>query len=818
MVWLLVALFASINLPAASSSQSAAVTQAPTRELLDKYCVTCHNQRLRSGGLSLDGVDLGAVGAHADVWEKVVRKLRMGTMPPAGRPRPDAAQYDTFATWLEREIDRTAAASPNPGRTDAIHRLNRTEYQNAIRDLLGVEIDGAAMLPADDADQQGFDNSAEALIVSPALMERYISAARKITRLAVGQKTVAPVIQTYRQPPLLYQDDRMSEDLPFGSRGGLAVRHNFTADGEYTLKIRLARTYVDCIKGIAEPHRIDVRLDGVLLKQFTIGGQAKGKPAPASFCNNLAGDAEWEWYVHEADSGLETRFAARAGAHVLAVTFPRELVETEGILQPASHGFSFAIDETPDGLPSIDTVIVSGPFNPGGPGTTESRRKIFVCTPTASKDEDGCARQILSTVGRRAYRRPLTEKDVDTLLEFYRRERRSPSRDGSFESGIQMAIERVLVDPDFLFRIERDPAGVGPGAAYKLGDLELASRLSFFLWSSIPDDPLLDLAARGRLNNRAVLERQVRRMLADRRSRALVDNFAGQWLMLRNIRTVSPDAELFPDFDENLRDAFKQETELFFASQLQDDRTVPELLTANYTFLNERLARHYGVRNVYGSHFRRVTLDASQHRAGLLGHGSLLTVTSYPNRTSPVLRGKWILGNLLGAPPPPPPANVPGLPERGAGGKPASVRERLELHRSNPVCASCHAQMDPLGFALENYDAIGHWRNRSEAGTDIDASGTLPGGLSFSGPAGLREALLGHQREFVSNVTEKLLGYALGRAVQPYDLPAVRKILRDAAPSGYRWSSIVSGIVASTPFQMRKSVEPAADEKVASAR
>jgi hypothetical protein len=812
----------SARTPAQATAQPKARPSVATpvdHELLDKYCVTCHNEKLRSGGLDLATLDVANLDAHADTWEKVVRKLRMDAMPPIGRPRPDAASTERFIAALESGIDRAAAANPNPGRTEAVHRLNRAEYQNAVRDLLALDIDGASMLPADDADRHGFDNIADVLSVSPALLERYMSAARKVGRLAIGRTTSAPVIKTYTLPTLLFQDDRMSEDLPFGSRGGVAIRHQFPADGEYTVKIRLQRTYVDCIKGIGEPHDLELRLDNVQIKTYRIGGEGKGKPAPASFCNNLIGDAEWEAYIHGADEHLEARFPAKAGTRVIAVTFAREMWEPEGVLQPASHGFSLAIDETPDGLPSVDSVTIAGPYNPSGIGDTPSRRRIFVCTPAKADEQEPCARQILSTLARRAYRRPVTPKDVDTLLTFYKTGRQSKTRDGSFDAGVQMAIERMLVDPDFLFRLEREPAGLSAGSVYRLNDLELASRISFFLWSSIPDDQLIDLAARGRLRTPGVLEQQVRRMLADPRARALVDNFAGQWLVLRNVRGVAPDTELFPDFDENLRAAFQQETELFFASQLQDDRSIVELLTADYTFLNERLARHYGIPGVYGNHFRRVTLRNNQQRGGLLSQGSVLTVTSHPNRTSPVLRGKWILENILGTPPPPPPPEVPSLPDKGEDGKPASVRERLERHRKNPVCASCHATMDPLGFALENYDAIGQWRVSAEGGSAINASGTFPSGVAFEGPKGLRDVLLTHKREFVGTVTEKLLAYALGRGVQYYDFPAVRKIVRDASGGDYRWSAVVLGIVKSAPFQMRTSGDrPAPAATVASVR
>jgi mono/diheme cytochrome c family protein len=796
--------------------QAARPAQAPApqtaagqeqRAVLNRYCVTCHNQRLKTGGLMLDALDTTNLSANPDIWEKVIQKLRLQTMPPLGVARPDRATYDAVASWIETEIDRGAAVRPNPGRTEAVHRLNRAEYQNAVRDLLGVDVDAPSLLPADDADQQGFDNIANVLSVSPALVERYLNAARRIARIAAGRPSVDPVSETYSVPLLRHQNDRMSEDLPFGSRGGTAIRHHFPANGEYTIKIRLLRTYVDCIKGLARPHELEIRLDGKRLGRFTVGGEARGKTAPASFCGNLFGEPEWEFYVHEADAGLELRFTAEAGTRNVGVSFVREQWEPDGILQPRLPTFSFAVDEAADGLPSVDQIVISGPFGAAAGSATSTHERIFTCHPAQAPagrenpaDEMSCAKQILAAVARSAYRRPVSDADVETLLEFFQKGR----RDGSFETGIQAALERVLIAPDFLFRFEPDPKDARPGTVYKISDLELASRLSFFLWSSIPDQELLDLAAGGTLRNAAVLERQVRRMLADRRSKTLVENFVGQWLELRNIRSVSPDPELFQDFDENLREAFQRETELFFDSQFRDDKSVLESLTADYTFMNERLARHYRLPNVYGSRFRRVTLPADERSAGFLSHGSLLTVTSYPNRTSPVLRGKWVLNNLLGAPPPPPPPDVPSLPDRGEGGKPASVRERLEQHRRNPMCAACHNQMDPLGFALENFDAIGRWRV-SDAGSPIDAGGAMPGSARFEGPTGLRDLLLDHREQFVGTVTEKLMSYALGRGLQYYDRPVVRGVVREAGAHDFRWSSVILGIVKSPPFQFRRS-------------
>jgi mono/diheme cytochrome c family protein len=780
--------------PAAQQASPAAQQDGGSRALLDRYCVTCHNQRLKTGGLSLDTVDPANLGEHAEIWEKVVRKLRAGTMPPIGRPRPEKPAVASLVSSLESGLDRAAAAKLNPGRAP-LHRLNRTEYANAIRDLLALDIDVRALLPADDTDEHGFDNVAEVLTVSPALMERYLFAARKIGRTALGYPT-GPGVELYQLPRMLTQDDRLSDDLPFGSRGGAAVRHYFPADAEYKIKVKLKSNLYDYILGLGRPQQLDVRLDGALVKRFTVGGREDLNPPPPSFSGAMRGNTLFETYAHDADTGLEVTVPVKAGLRTVGVFFTRQTWEGEGVLQPVQTGYPLAVNEQYDGLAAVDSFAIDGPFKITGPGDTPSRRRILLCTPRGG-DEDACAKRILSTIARRAYRRPVTDDDVGTLLDFYREGR----KDGTFESGIQFALERILIDPDFLFRAERDPSGVKAGATYRLTDLELASRLSFFLWSSIPDDELLDEAARGRLKDPNVLAARVRRMMADARAKALVENFAGQWLVLRNIRDAAPDPDLFPDFDENLRGAFQRETELFIESQIRDDKSIPELLTADYTFLNERLARHYGIPGVQGTRFRRVPL-AGAARGGLLGHGSLLTVTSYPNRTSPVLRGKWLLENILGTPPPPPPPDVPALKDKGENGRPQSVRERLEDHRRNPTCAACHAQMDPLGFALDHFDAVGKWRE-ADAGTLVDASGTLPDGSTFKGLDGLRTLLDSRREQFVATVTEKLLAYALGRGLEAYDMPAVRKIVRDAGTDSHRWSSIVVGIVDSVPFRMR---------------
>ena len=796
-----------VSAPRAATVEAQPATDTErVQATLARYCITCHSDRLLTADLTLEGHDLSQVGEHAELWEKVVQRLRTRTMPPVGRPRPDDETYDTLATWLESAIDRVAGATPNPGRNEAVHRLNRAEYANAIRDLLALDVDVRALLPADDIDQHGFDNMGDVLTVSPVLMERYLSAARKIARLAVGDTALGPTTETYKVPILLIQDDRMSDDLPFGSRGGIAVRHHFPVDGEYDVTIRLHRNYVNYVRGMGSSHQLEVRLDGVLVQTFTFGGEEPDVlQAPASYGGNQFGDPAWEEYMLFADADLRVQFRAMAGPRVVGVSFVRRVTEPEGVLQPRQSAFAAAVNEMRDGDAAVEQVAIGGPYVNDGPGDTPSRRAIFTCQPASASaaDADACARDILSSLARRAYRRPLETGDVETLMTFYRAGRGN----SHFSAGIQLALERLLVAPDFLFRIEADPTDVAPATAYTLTDLEIASRLSFFLWSSIPDNELLDLAERGMLDDPVVLEQQTARMLADPRSTALVDNFVGQWLGLRNLEGVVPDALAFPEFDENLRDAFRQETELFVDSLVRENRSVLDLLGVDYTFVNERLARHYGIPNVYGSHFRRVSLaaDLAERRGGILGQGSLLTATSYPTRTSPVLRGKWVLTNILGTPPPPPPANVPDLPARGENGRAATVRDRLARHRESPVCSVCHAAMDPLGLALENYDATGAWRTTGEANLPIDAAGRLPDGTAFHGPTGLRDLLLTRPEQFVGTVTQKLLAYAIGRGPEHVDRPVVRRITRDAALDDYRWSSLIVGIVQSDSFRMRRS-------------
>jgi mono/diheme cytochrome c family protein len=785
--------------PQSVSVAGSAAATASDRKLLDQYCVGCHNARLKTGGLSLEArdSDIATAGAHADLWERVARKLRSRQMPPAGLPRPDRASSDAFLSRLEDALDKAAAAAPNPGRP-TVHRLNRTEYANSIHDLLTLDIDGRALLPADDTDQHGFDNNSEVLSISPALLERYLSAARKVSRLALGRLT-APAIDTYEISKLLMQDDRSSEGLPFGSRGGIVITHYFPTDGEYSFKIRLQKTLYSAVRGLADPNTLEVRLDRERIKNFTVGG-AKVVPPPASFAGTISWNPDWEKYASQADAGLEFRLRVKAGTRTVGVSFVKQSWEPEGVLQPRRTGWGYETDEMYDSNPGVEGLTIEGPFAAPGAGDTPSRRRIFVCQPKATGEERACAKTVLTTLAHRAYRRPLTPADIDTLLGFYD----SGRREGSFETGIEMALERVLVSPDFLFRIELDPNNVVAGKPYQITEVELASRLSFFLWSGPPDDELLAAAEHGRLRKPGELERQLKRMLADPRSSALVENFAAQWLQLGDIRNAIPDPDLYPEFDENLREAFRRETELFLESQIREDSGVMELLSANYTFVNERLARHYGIPNIYGSRYRRVTLENPERRGGLLGQGSILTLTSYPNRTSPVLRGKWLLENILGTPPPPPPP-VPALPDKGPDGQLQSVRERLEEHRKNPACASCHAQMDPLGFALENFDAIGTWRAKDEAGSPINASGSLAGAPEFRGLAGLRTLLLDRREQFADTVAERLLSFALGRGVEYYDRPALRKITRDAKSHDYRWSTLILEIIQSVPFQMRRA-------------
>ena len=798
------------------------VAQAPVAaphgapaDLVARYCVGCHNDKLKTGGLTLQTIRVDRPAENAQVWENVLRKLNARAMPPAGAPKPDNATYNELTEYLETELDRAASATPNPGRTAAAHRLNRTEYTKAVRDLLAVEIDSTTLLPADDA-SRGFDNNADILSVSPLLIEKYMAAARRISTLAVGDADIKTFTASYDVSRRLTQDDRMSEDLPFGSRGGLAVRHFFPVDGEYSIKVRLMKNNDNYIRGLGDRHQLDVRMDGARVKLFSVGGESVGRSGPVyAFINkDYKGDAEQENYEFTADAHLQVRFPATAGTHTVAVAFLDQSTEYEGELMPR-HNFD-ELYSYKGGDPAVDTVAITGPLSTKGLGLTESRQRIFVCnpeqgSPNQSPDLKGggtraanetCAKQILSALARRAYRRPVQDADLKALMKFHD----VGNKVGGFEEGIRTAIQGLLVSPEFLFRVETDPAGVKSGATYRSSDVVLASRLSFFLWSSIPDDELLTLAEQNKLSDPQVLDAQTRRMLADPRSSALMENFASQWLGLRRLAAVSPDPIAFPDFDDNLRRAMHQETLMLAETIAREDRGVLDFLTADYTFVNERLARHYGIPNIYGSDFRRVSLKGTTQdgtRGGLLGQGSILTVTSYENRTSPTLRGKWVLDNLLGTPPPPPPPNVPALVEENAGnGRQRSMRERLDQHRVNPVCSTCHSRMDPLGFALDNYDAVGRWRTH-EGTTAVDASGAMPDGAKFNGAGELKKILLVRSEQFVSTFAEKLMMYALGRGVEYYDQPTVRGILRDAAAQNYKWSALVSGVVKSPAFQSR---------------
>ncbi|HTW64374.1 MAG TPA: DUF1592 domain-containing protein [Bryobacteraceae bacterium] len=761
-------------------------TSSPQHALINQYCVVCHNQKVKTAGLMLDQADVDHAGQHAEIWEKVVRKLRGGMMPPQGMPRPPQAKIDGLITWLEASLDKAQAAHPDPGRAP-LHRLNRTEYANAVRDLLHLKVNVTDLLPADD-ESNGFDNIADVLRVSPSLLEAYIDASRQVASVAVGDMKTPPVSQSYQVPPDLAQSEHI-EGLPLGTRGGILIHENFPLNADYEFSVVLLRNIVGYLTGMEFPHQLEISIDGKRAFIAPVGGQADLELVDTNLA--LAGDT--------LDARLRTKVHVDAGPHDVAIAFlRRDSAESDEPLQPFTRDLDL---QNMNGIPLIDHVQITGPINPTGPGDTPSRRRIFVCTPASAKDELPCAKKILGTLARRAYRRPVTDGDMETLLSFYQ----SGRNHGNFDAGIENALRLILASPNFLFRSEPDPAGQAPGSIYHLTDLELASRLSFFLWSSIPDDELLAVAEQGKLKQPAVLDREVRRMLADPKAESLVNNFAEQWLFLRNVQSLAPDQATFPNFDDNLRQAFKRETELFFGSIVQEDRDVMDLLTADYTFVNERLAKHYGIPDVYGSQFRRVKqVDAA--RRGLLGQGSILSVTSYPTRTSPVLRGKWIMENIMGSPPPAPPPNVPALKDQAQGGKVLSIRQLMEEHRKNPPCSTCHKVMDPLGFALENFNGIGQYRIKDASGP-IDASGQLADGTKINGVIELREALLKHPEYFVGTLTEKLLTYALGRPLEYYDMPVVRGIVENAAHNDYRFSSLIMGIVKSEPFEMKKALE-----------
>jgi len=772
-------LAAQVAAPRPQGTRPAATSTAPA-DVLSRYCVTCHNERLKTAGFVIDPAGAGSAGDDAEKWEKVVRKLRTASMPPPGSPRPDEAIYVAAASALERTLDGAAASRPRAGQLPLVHRLSRTEYQNAVRDLLALqdlprEVRIDYLLPADNI-SSGFDNIADLLFVSPTTMERYLDAAQKISRLAVGDTTMPVLVNIHNLDPEHPQDERV-DDLPFGTRGGLAVRSEFPVSGTYVVKVELAGAP-------REPHQLEVTVDGARVKlQLLAPALAGGRGAGAARQGGPPAETKFEFPL-----------TLEAGPKLVGVSFlQRTEARDEATLRPRTRSRGTQ--------PAIAAVTISGPYNATAPGEGPSRRRIFVCRPAAPTEELPCANRILSTLARRAYRRPVAAVDLQDLMPFYAAGR----AEGGFDRGIQKALERMLVSSHFLFRIERQPASAPVGSVYRLSDLELASRLSFFLWSSIPDDELLRVAESGRLADATVLDQQVRRMLADPKSAALVTNFAAQWLYLRDIEAKRPDEVLFQDFDETLRVALQRETELFVDSVFRENRSVTELLTANYTFLNERLAKHYGVPNVRGSYFRRVTFPEGSVRGGLLGQGSILTITSYATRTSPVLRGKWVLENLLSAAPPPPPPDIPALETKGAApGETLTMREAMTRHRANPVCASCHARMDPIGFAMENFDAVGRWRDR-DGGTAIDSTGAFPDGTRFDGVSGLKRELLRQPEQFAGTVAERLLMYALGRNLQYYDAPAVRQVMREAEASRYTLSALVMGVVRSRPFVMREA-------------
>ncbi len=758
--------------------------------LVNTHCLDCHNSADATAGFDLESISTESVVEQAGAWEEVVKKLRARQMPPSDADQPDEVLITEALNQLEASLDQHALAHPQPGRTDTFRRLTRIEYRNAIRDLLGLDVDVVDLLPADEI-SHGFDNITVGEL-SPALLNRYISAAQKISRLAMGHASKSPDGTTIRIRPDVTQEEHV-EGLPIGTRGGALISHTFPQDGQYEISARLTRDRNEHVEGLSQPHEVELLIDSELVKSFTVRPPRGG----------ARGNDEYSKPSHEnVDQHLRIRVPVTAGPHTIGVTFlkdPSSLLESKR--QPLNVHFNMY--RHPRLGPAIYQVSITGPFEASEAGETPSRRKIFTRQPSGPDDEEACAEEILASLMRRAYRRPIVEADLVKPMALYRQASQQAGSEAGFEAGIELALSYLLISPEFLFRVERDPGEMTPGLAYRLSDLELASRLSFFLWSSIPDEELLELAEQGRLHDPVVMKTQAQRMLRDDRALALVENFAGQWLYLRNLDSVSPDGRLYPDFDDNLRQAFRRETELFFESVLREDRSVLELLKADYTFLNERLAKHYGIPHVYGSRFRRVALDADSKRGGLLRQGSILSVTSYATRTSPVIRGKWILENILGTPPPPPPPNVPALTENSVSAK-LPVRERLAQHRADAACASCHNLIDPVGFALENFDAVGRWRD-IENGVPVDATGGLPDGREFEGVAGLEQGLLDRPEIFVSTLTEKLLTYAIGRGHEHFDAPAIRKIVRDAKEHDYRFSALIEGIVTSTPFQMRMS-------------
>ena len=747
------------------------------RAMVKTYCLDCHDSSVTKGDLNIEAILADDTTQHIKIWEDVVRRLSARQMPPAGKKRPDEATYQSALKTLETTLDQHAMAHPQPGRTETIRRMNRTEYRNAIRDLLALEIDAVALLPADEA-SHGFDNVTVGTL-SPTLLDRYLSAAQKISHLAVGGASRAPGGDTIRMKPDITQEEWV-EGLPLGTRGGALIPYTFPRNGDYDVRIYLARDRDEEVEGLKENHNLIALLDGKQINSFEI------KPASAAKQQHV-------------DDHLKFRMSVNAGPHNLGITFlknPSSLQET--LRQPYNSHFNS--HRHPRISPAVFQVSITGPYDSTEAGDSPSRKKIFTATPTSAADEEACAKKILSPIMRRAYRRPITDEDLARPLKFFREARTG----GGFDAGIEAALSAILVSREFLFRVEQEPNATPPGGVYQVSDIELASRLSYFLWSSIPDDELLAVAERGELSKPDVLEKQTQRLLSDPRSESLVYNFASQWLHLRNLESITPDGRLFPDFDDNLRQAMRQETEMLFSEIFHENRSVMDLLKADHTYLNERLAKHYGIPYIYGQHFRRVSLPKDSQRGGLLRHGSVLTLTSYATRTSPVIRGKWVLENIMGTPPPPPAPDVPGLDDNNVSAS-LPVRERLAAHRANPVCASCHDFMDPVGFSFENFDAVGRWRTMEE-GQPVDATGGLPDGSTFHGIAGLEDGLLKRPEMFATALTEKLLVFALGRGVEYYDGIAVRTIVRHAQTNDFRFAAIIQGIVKSTPFRMRQKL------------
>ena len=795
---LIVLLCLATSIPAAAESPSDNL-----QGLIDRYCITCHNETLNTANLNLDNFRIGEAAQDGHIWEKVIHKLRTNEMPPMDRSQPSKGARNALIIHLTTTLDEAAENLPDPGRP-AIHRLNRTEYSNVIRDLLGLEIDPKDYLPADDADY-GFDNIADSLKISPMLIERYMMAASKISRQAVGDMDLRPSYTIYSQSKTIQQFERMSDDFSFGSRGGITARHHFPLDAEYIIEVDYQSPKSENTR---EHHQrsealeqLDIRIDGKQVDEFHIklpdssqwsyeeGGFVDGAPKKKEDVGN-------HWDVRT----VETRLTAKAGTQRVTATFLNRTLAYEGV-RPRYYPAFYTFGSLKNSEPGILEMRINGPFNPTGLGEeSQSRNKIFTQYPTKPEEELDAAKQILSNLARKAYRRPVTERDLDTLLDFYTQGRNA----GDFEDGIRLALERLLVSPDFLFRVETPPIDLTPGELFALSDTQLASRISFFLWSTIPDEELLVIAEQGQLRAPGVLEGQIQRMLKDSRANSLVENFAAQWLHLRNLESITPDVNIFPEFDGNLRNSMRSETELFIASQIREDHSIADLISADYTYLNQRLAEHYDIPGIYGSQFRRVEAT-DENRGGLLGQSSIWTVTSYATRTSPVKRGKWILDNLLGSPPPPPPSDIPPLPEPSEATEGLTTRQLFEQHRKDPMCASCHIKMDPLGFALENFDAVGRWRTHDAAGLELDTSGTMPDGTHLQGPAGLKNVLLKNQDEFTRTVVQKLLTYALGRGIEHHDQPAIRKVIRNTAVDDHTWSSVITEIIKSTPFQMRQS-------------